>query len=104
MPGVADTASVQFGQTINEIVFRTFDTVVHAEVDDLHVFGYGMAFHKLFRVAVSGTEEKQIDLFQWKLVGKHQVCFAIKSAMHVCDLVAGIARTVHKCNLGVRMV
>ena len=63
MSGVADTASVQFGQTINEIVFRTFDTVVHAEVDDLHVFGYGMAFHKLFRVAVSGTEEKQIDLF-----------------------------------------
>lgn len=61
---VADTASVQFGQAVNEIVFRAFDAVVHTEIDDLHVFGYGMALHELFRIAVSGTEEKEVDLVQ----------------------------------------
>ena len=101
---VADTASVQFGQAVDEIVFRAFDAVVHTEIDDLHVFGYGMTLHELFRIAVSGTEEKEVDLVQRQFIGKYQICFAIQSAMHVRDLVAGIARTVHKCNLGVRMI
>ena len=48
---VADTASVQFGQAVNEIVFRAFDAVVHTEIDDLHVFGYGMTLHELLRDA-----------------------------------------------------
>ena len=68
---VADAATVQFGQAVNEIVFRAFDAVVHAEVDDLHVFRYGMAFHKLLRVAMSGTEEEKVDLIQGQLVRKH---------------------------------
>ena len=101
---VADTASVQFGQAVDEIVFRAFDAVVHTEIDDLHVFGYGMTLHELLRIAVSGTEEKEVDLVQRQFICKYQICFAIQSAMYVRDLVAGIARTVHKCNLGVRMI
>ena len=85
-------------------MFRAFDAVVHTEIDDLHVFGYGMALHELLRIAVSGTEEKEVDLVQRQFIGKYQICFAIQSAMYVRDLVAGIARTVHKCNLGVRMI
>ena len=66
---VADTASVQFGQAVDEIVFRAFDAVVHTEIDDLHVFGYGMTLHELLRIAVSGTEEKEVDLVQRQFIG-----------------------------------
>ena len=85
-------------------MFGAFDTVVHAKIDDLHIFGYGMAFHELLRIAVGGTEEQQVDLVQRQFIGKHQVGFSIQSAVHIRYLVACIARTVHKCNLGVRMI
>ena len=102
--GVADAAPVQFGQAVNEIVFGAFDPVVHAEVDDLHVFGHAVALHELLRVAVGGTEEEEVDLVQRQFVGEHQIRLAVQSAVHIGDLVAGIARAVDKCNLRVRMV
>ena len=85
-------------------MFRRSDAVVHRKVDNFQFLGKVVTLHELLRIAVSGTEEKEVDLVQRQFICKYQICFAIQSAMHVRDLVAGIARTVHKCNLGVRMI
>ena len=104
MSGLADTSSVQFGQAVNEIVFIAFDTVIHAEVDDLHVVGNSMAFHEFLCIAMSGTEEQKVDAVQRELVGETHIGFSEQSAVNVSDQVAGVAGTIHKCNLGVRVI
>ena len=68
---LADGATVQFRQTVDEVVVVALDTVVHAEVDNLQVFRHIVAFHELLGIAVSCTEEEDIDFVQRKLVGKH---------------------------------
>ena len=104
MSGIADTSSVQFRQTVNEIMLVAFDTVIHAEVDDLHVLGYSMAFHELLRVAVGGAEEQKVNAVQRQLVGKTYFGFAEQAAMNVSDQISGVTGTIHKCNLGVRVI
>ena len=58
---MADGTAVQFGQTIDEIMVVALQAVVHAQVDDLQVFGHVMAFHELARIAMRRTEEQYVD-------------------------------------------
>ena len=104
MLGRARGATVQFGQTVDEVVVVALQTVVHREVDDFQVLGDVVAFHELACVAVGGAEEEHVNLVQRQLVGKGQVGLAVQTFVYVGYFVSGVARTVDEDDFRLRVV
>ena len=51
------STTVQFRQTVDEVMIVTLDAIIHREVDDFQIFRHVVAFHEFLRVTVGGTEE-----------------------------------------------
>ena len=101
---MADSTTVQFRQTIDEVMVITLDTVVHTEVYDFQILGYIVTIHKLLCISMSRTEEQYINLIQRKFVGKNQIRFTIESLMYVGNLIAGVTAAVYKLYVYIRVI
>ena len=99
-----DLLAVQLGESVDEIMLRALQAIVHREVDDPHVGGHLVALHELACIAMGGTEEKDIDLVQWEGAGEAQIGLPIKPLVDVRDPVAGVARAVDERDLHLRVV
>ena len=55
-----------------------------------------MAFDKFLCIAVGGTKEKYVDIFQRKFIGKSQITFSVESFVYIGNLITGITAAVDK--------
>ena len=90
------TLTIQLGKTIHKIMFVAFDTEIHRKIDNSQLVGQGMRFHELTCIAMRRTEKETIDFGQRQFIGKDQIGFSIKSAMHIGNSVSRITGTVYK--------
>ncbi len=100
---LADGTTVQLGESVDERIVIGLQAVIHGKVYHFQALGQGVGLHELAGIAVSGAEKQHIDGVQWQLVGENHIGFTNQALMHGAQLVAGVAGTVYKNNLGIRM-
>lgn len=96
-------AAVQLGQSVYERIVFGLQTVIHGEVYHLQALGQGVGLHELAGIAVSGAEKQHIDGIQRQLIGENHIGLTHQALMHGAQLVAGVAGTVYKNDLGIGM-
>ena len=89
---------VDFRQSV-DVVVVALNAEVLREVDNLDAVGDGVLLQERFALAVTETEEDNVYLIEWHLVGKTQISVTNQSFVHVADQIAGIALRVGEDNL-----
>ena len=67
------------------------DAEVLCEINDLYPFGDGMLLEEGLTLAVTETEEHDVNLIKRHLVGELQICLANQPLVNITDKIAGIA-------------
>jgi hypothetical protein len=104
MLAMADSAAIQFRQSVYKVMVIALDSVIHAKVNNLQVFRQRMTLHELLGIAMSGTEEQDIDFIHGKFVCKDQFGFTIQSFVYICYFVSSVTATIDESNFHFRMV
>ena len=81
---------VDLRQTI-DIIMITLDAEVLCQVDDFYVLWDGMLLEEGLTLAVTETEEYDVNLIKRHLVGELQICLTDESFVYVADEIASIA-------------
>ena len=101
---LADGTAVQLGQSIDKLIILSLEAVATREVDDLQLLGYLVRLHKLTALLDIGTEEEEVYLIQFGLVGKGKLGLTIESAMHLMYLLAAVATTCNEYQVYIRVI
>ena len=94
MLGRTSGASIQFGQSVDKVMIRRSDTIIHRKIDDFQLFREVVALYKFLCIAMSGAKEKYINVIQWKFVCKSQIALSVKSFVYVGYFISGITTTI----------
>lgn len=100
---LADCATVQLGQSVYERIAFGLQAVIHGEVYHLQAIRQGVGLHELAGIAMSGAEKQYIDGIQRQLIAENHIGFTHQALMHSAQLIAGVAGTVYKNDLGIGM-
>ena len=104
MKRTVDLLAVEFGKTVDIVVVFSSPAEILCEVDDANIRRDVMLLEELRALSVTEAEEYDIHFLKGKFGGKAQVCFAIKSGMHVRNQVSRITFAIDKHNFCRRMV
>ena len=95
---------VDFGETIYVVIAGSLKSEVLCQVDNLHVFGYGVLLEESLALAVPEAEENNIHLVERHLRSELHVAVAIQSFMHLSHRIASIALAIGEDNLSLGMI
>ena len=95
---------IDFGQTIYVVVALALEAEVLRKVDYLHMGRYLMLLEERLALAMTETEEHNVNIFEWHIGTERQVGFAIQTLVHVGYKIAGVALAVGKYYLRLGMI
>ena len=95
---------IDFGQTIYVVVALALEAEVLRKVDYLHMGRYLMLIEERLALAMTETEEHNVNIFEWHIGTERQVGFTIQTLVHVGYKIAGIALAVGKYYLRLGMI
>ena len=104
MQRVHNLQAVQFGQTIDKVVFVGLHTEIGGQVNDAHIGRNVMGLLKSNTATLGQTKEYHVNGIEGQFIGKVQVSFAIQASVYVGQQFAGSAFAVHKHDFGFRVV
>ena len=98
----ADLVPLPLRQAVDVAV--GFVAVVLRQVHDLQGRGTGVLLPEFPALAVGGAEEEHVDGGEVPAVAETQLRVAEQAAVHLIQVIAGVARRVHEGDLHLRMV
>ena len=96
--------AVDFRQTIYIIITLALKSEVLCKIYYLHMLRNLMLLQESLALAMTETEEHNVDIIERHLGSELQVGIAVKTFMHVGNKVAGIALAVDKRDFGFGVV
>ena len=94
---------VDFRQSVDVVVIP-LDTEVLSQVDNFDFGWDGVLLQKLFALAVAEAEEDYVNILEWHLVSKPQVCVADEAFMHIAYRITCITLAIGEDNLSLGVV
>ena len=95
--------AVELGQSVDEVVALGGEAEVLRQVDYPYVVRHVVLLQEPAALAVAEAEEQDVDIIERHCAGEAQLRVAVKSLVHVCHGVAGVALAVGEHYLGPRM-